>query len=255
MPQVIGCVPYLNARPLTRWLEIARGSDQLCYDLCYEVPSSLAPKMIAKQYACAMLSSVVYARNPQLGIVPDVAVASYGAVASVKMFCATSIPNIKRVALDTSSLTSVALVRILLTRRYGISPEFVNAPPHLPSMMADCDAAVIIGDPCMATDAQGTQEVDLGECWTEWTGLPFVWALWTGQKECITQQLISTIQHARDWGIANLAQIIEEEKSSRIELAPQVDYYIRHNVSHTFSGVYVKGFDRFREELTAVGLM
>ncbi len=250
---VIGCVPYLNARPLTRWLELA-AAEHPEYELRYRVPSQLAKQMLAGRYACGMLSSVVLARNPHLSFVPDVAIASNGPVASVKLFTSTPVSQIRSVALDTSSLTSVALARVLLARRYGVTPTFHDAAPDLSTMLQQADAAVIIGDPCLLTDPMGCDQIDLGECWTEWTGLPFVWALWIGRPEFLTEPLIALLQQARDWGIEHLPQIIAEEQGSRSELAHLVEYYLKHNVSHRLSGRYIEGFARFRQELTELGL-
>lgn len=250
---IIGCVPYLNARPLVRQLELTAAL-QPEFSLEFEVPSALAIDMGIGEQACSMLSSVVWARNPHLRIVPDVAIASEGAVASVKLFSSTPISKIRTVAMDTSSLTSVALTRILLNRRYGISPATVDAPPCLPEMLAHADAALMIGDPCLLAEPAGCEQLDLGECWTDWTGLPFVWALWIGRSELLTDHIISMLQEARDWGVENLAQVISEEQQARPELAHLVDGYLRNNVSHYFTGRFIEGFERFRRELSDLGL-
>ena len=93
--------------------------------------------------------------------------------------------EIRTLAADSSSRTSVALTRIILSRRYGVEPRLHSCAPNLESMLESADAALIIGDPALRVDPGTTpyQVADLGREWTEMTGLPMVFAVWAGRKQ------------------------------------------------------------------------
>ena len=129
-----------------------------------------------------MVPSITHADRPGDRIVPSICIGSEGAVDSVALFTRRPVRQIRSIALDTSSRTSVALTRILCARRFEVSPAFRPAAPDLPSMLASADAALLIGDPALFADhvALGVTKVDLGQAWSDMTGLPFVWAFWAG---------------------------------------------------------------------------
>lgn len=142
MPYTLGSVPYLNAKPLVRWFEEVPGS----VSVVYGVPSRLPGLLESGKVQAILVSSIEALRRPDLSIADDVAICSVQEVLSVRLFSKKPIAEIRRLALDASSMTSNALARIVLARRYGVEPECSSQPPDLDSMLRDHDAALLIGD-------------------------------------------------------------------------------------------------------------
>jgi chorismate dehydratase len=200
-PLRIGCVPYLNAKPLIEWFH-----DPACdvsAEIIYAVPSELARQLDNNLLDVALVSTFELFQNPGLLVVPDVSISADGPVKSVRLFSSVPYPDICRVALDTSSLTSVALVRILLAERYGLSPEYVSHPPDLEKMLTENDAGLIIGD-LRLFDTPATHIMDLGEEWKELTGLPFCYAAWLAREESPQEAIADALLRAKQWGTARI---------------------------------------------------
>ena len=131
----------------------------------------------------------------EYAIVPDLAIASSGPVASVAIYSRRPIPDVRSIALDTSSRTSVALVRVLCAREFRISPRLEHRGPDLDAMLAACDAALIIGDNALMRDGDGSiEKIDLGDVWMRTTGLPFVYAFWAGRHGCLSPRDVEVLQ-------------------------------------------------------------
>ena len=175
----LGAVGYLNARPLTWALD--RSPDR--WQIRYDVPSVCSALLKAGEVDLGLVPSIDYLDAPDYRLVPGVGIGSRGPVASVALFTRKPIDAVRRIALDTSSRTSVALVKVLCRHRFHIEPEFVPHGPDLDAMTRGSDAALLIGDPALEADpaALGLQKIDLGAEWTAMTGLPFIYAAWTGR--------------------------------------------------------------------------
>lgn len=207
----LGAVGYLNARPLTFGLD--RSSR---FDLRYDVPSQCAELLHAGAIDVGMIPSIEYLRQPGYRIVPDLAIASRGPVASVLLFTSKPVSEVRSIAMDTSSRTSVALVRVLCARRFGINPALETLGPDLPAMLGRCDAALVIGDNALfadsrldGIDARIDARIDVGEAWTAMTGLPFVWAFWAGRAGVAFPEDVQALQDARDEGEKRPREIAE----------------------------------------------
>ncbi len=199
----LGAVGYLNARPLTFGLDRSPR-----FDLRYDVPSQCADLLHAGTIDLGMIPSIEYLRKPGYRIVPDVAVASNGPVASVLLFTSKAIGEVRSIAMDTSSRTSVALVRVLCARRFGIAPRLEPLGPDVPTMLARCDAALVIGDNALFAGS-GPPRLDVGEEWTKMTGLPFVWAFWAGPAGAVSPADVRALQDARDQGAQRPRDVAE----------------------------------------------
>ncbi len=196
----LGAVGYLNARPLVYGLET---SPQ--FDLRFDVPSKCAELLHEGAIDLGLIPSIEYNHpitRTEYAIVPDLAIASSGPVASVAIYSRRPIPDVRSIALDTSSRTSVALVRVLCKREFKISPRLEHRGPDLDEMLAACDAALIIGDNALMRDGDGSiEKIDLGEVWMRTTGLPFVYAFWAGRHGCLSPRDVEVLQGARDRGL------------------------------------------------------
>jgi chorismate dehydratase len=189
-------------------------------------------------------------------IVPGVAIASEGDVASVAVFSKKPIDQVESIALDLSSRTSVALTRIMCARRWGIAPAFTPAEPNLAAMLERADAALVIGDPAMAIDAAalGLQKIDLGGEWHALTGLPFVYAMWTGRRGVASPAQCAALRAAREQGEANLPKIADLAGGGDAVRAGQALRYLRDNLKYGLGEREAAGLRRFHELGVEVGL-
>lgn len=179
---VVGCVPYLNALPLLwKWQRLGSESP---IQVVYDVPSRLPSRLDSGECLAIQVSSFELFAHPGRILIPGNGIGSRGPVDSVRLFSKVPFRAIQSLALDQSSMTSNALSRILLAEVYKTWPSCEPCPPNLGAMLARHDAAVLIGDLGMAADGTDLHVLDLGEAWTEHTGLPFVWAGWIANADC-----------------------------------------------------------------------
>src|SRR4051812_33440292 len=165
----LGCVSYLNARPLIYGLE-----QQPDVNLRLDVPSKLLAGLERADLDVALLPVIDYQRLPGLKIVPAGGIGSDGETLTVRIFSRVPIAAIKRLACDPDSHTSVALARIILAERYDLRPEFVELKQG-----GDEETMLLIGDKVVCERHDGyPYQLDLGGAWKAWTGLPFVFAVW-----------------------------------------------------------------------------
>ncbi len=246
----VGSVPYMNAKPLV-W-GLTSESDM---ELVYEVPSKLAVMLKDGELAAGMVSSAACFANPDLRIAPGMSVSSNGPVQSVKLLYNGSVEKIRSVALDTSSLTSVLLARVILDEAYGLAPRFVDMPPNAEEMMDVCDAAVLIGDPAMRVPDGVWSELDLGEEWSMLTGLPFVYAVWAVNPDLATPELISALQRSKVYGMARIEEISESE-SERLDLPYEVcHYYISEIMDYSLTDEHMRGLALFQDKAVSRGFV
>jgi chorismate dehydratase len=198
----IGSVPYLNAKPLVDWFHSPECDVEV--ELIYAVPSELARMLRRDELDVANVSSFEAFQNPELTLLPGISISAYGAVKSVRLFSQVPLSELRTVALDTSSLTSVALTKILLSEQFRVRPQYVSQPPHLETMLHTCDAGLIIGDlKLFALHAQ-TTVYDLGQGWFDLTGLPFVYAGWLARTDRATPEMAAILNRAKAWGLDRL---------------------------------------------------
>jgi len=190
----VGCVPYVNARPLVHWIEDL-GPDAPV-QIFYAVPSALPASLASGEADAVMVSSVECLTQPGARIAEGVCIGTDGPVESVKLFSRVPFEQIKTLALDQSSLTSNRLGQLILREVYSAAPKVVTLPPVQATMLAQADACILIGDIGMSAPTEGLHVLDLGEAWTSLTGLPFVWAVWTG-GERLTPELVALLNAAR----------------------------------------------------------
>lgn len=249
----LGAVEYLNARPLVHDLE---GSARVT--LRFDVPARCAELLHAGEIDVGLIPSIEYLRGPQAyAIVPFVCVSSGGPVASVALYTKKDPADLRSIAMDTTSRTSVALMRVIAKQAYGIAPEPVSMAPDLDAMLARADGAVIIGDKALFLDheASGARKIDLGELWTDTTGLPFVYAFWAGRPHAITPDDIGMLRDARDGGLANLEGIARAYFPGDVERQAIACRYLRDNIHYTLGDEEFEGltvFYRYASELDLV---
>lgn len=223
----IGSVPYLNAKPQVDWFHSKECSADV--DLIYAVPSQLAAMLQHGELDAANVSIFEAIRNPGLRVVPGISISATGAVKSVRLFSKVSLKEIESVALDTSSLTSNALLRILLKEQFNLSPTYTYHHPDIVEMLRHHDAGLIIGDLKLFDLEPGTTELDLGEAWLRLTGMPFVYACWLAKPAAAGPELTEILTTARDWGNAHLDMLVDKW-STRMNLSYEQTHDYLFNV-------------------------
>jgi chorismate dehydratase len=247
----VGSVPYINAAPLTRWLETDEATPFV--EVVYAPPSVLARQLQARELDVALVSSVELARREDARSVADLCIGSRDAVLSVRLFCKTPLRQVRTIALDTSSLTSVALTQILLTRAYGVQAAYRRAAPDLDAMLQQADAALLIGDLGMTAVHSAVREIlDLGSAWRAYTGLPFVWAVWLANAETPDQPLTELLQRAYQWGKARRDALIDAE-SQRTGIPRELcERYLKQVMVYELDEPMQAGLTRFLGEYAAL---
>jgi len=244
----LGSVPYLNAKPLL-W-----GLDQdPAVRLTLRPPALLVPLMARGRFDAALLPSIETLRHG-FDHVPGIAIASPGRTDSVLLHLKGPLRRVRTVALDRNSRTTNALARILLERRYGLQPRYVTHDPEGgPDFRKNpkIDAAVTIGDASFRD--WGLPSLDLGASWRDFTGVPFVFALWALRRR--EASLERRLRAAASEGRSRLRKIADEEHA-RVNLTrEECLLYLTERISYDFEAAERVGLRLFERHARALGLL
>lgn len=240
----IGAVSYLNSKPLVE------GLTEFCPEACLllDVPSRLADDLAQRTLDVALIPSVESFLDPDYEVVSDACVATHGPVLSVKLYSRVHPGNIKTLALDEGSRTSAALSQIMLYERFGVRPELQKLPLSKTTVDSNADAVLLIGDRAMFEPAETFHTVwDLGEEWVNWTGLPFVFAMWVTRKDVELGNLPQKLSFARDRGLAELERIAAEGAQSLGISRDTSLNYLRHNLYFRLGSAERAGLKLFQQ--------
>jgi len=251
-PLRVGAVGYLNARPLT-W---ALDRDPARWRVRYDLPAVCAELLRSREVDLGLTPSVEFLFAPDYRFVAGVGIGSDGPVASVALYSKVPLRDIRRVALDTSSRTSVALIRVLCRHRFGIAPAYVDHDPDLRQMTLACDAAVLIGDPALEADhaALGLEKYDMGAEWQAMTGLPFVYAAWTGHPGAVQPADIAALVAAQAEGVAHVQEIAVEYAPHDPGRQERAARYLRDNVRYGLGDAERRGLQLFLDHAAELGM-
>ena len=204
----LGCLPYLNVKPLVYPFE--HGELPRGWELVYAPPSELATMLARGKIAAAPVSSFATFIYPEFDICPGICIAAHGPVQSVLMLSKKHIEDIHTVALDTSSLSGANMLKIVLDEACDVRPEFVRLPPNPVSEILDrADAALVIGDAAMTCAKDGLIVFDLADEWVKLTGLPAVFAVWAGLG--LTGEVVEALHDAKGKGMTKIEEIAREQ--------------------------------------------
>jgi chorismate dehydratase len=247
----IGAVSYLNSKPLVEDLGALLPEAKIGLDF----PSRLADQLASGKIDVGLIPSVEAFRDPDYEIVSDACVATRGPVHSVKLYSRVHPGFIRTLALDEGSRTSAALARIMLEQRFGVDPERVKLP--LGKTIADttADAIVVIGDRAMHDVTEKFNTVwDLGEEWAEWTGLPFVFAMWVGRSGVADENVLRMLSESRDRGVARCDEIARREAADLNISVEHATDYLKHNLHFTLGPAERSGLQLFQDLAVQMGL-
>jgi predicted solute-binding protein len=237
-------VSYLNTVPLV-W-GMLHGAQRGLFDLLFRVPADCAD-MVAAGAADIGIIPCVELAGRDYGTVPGVGIACRGPVRSVLLVCRTGPREIRTLAADVSSRTSVALARIILSRRYGVEPQLAPHAPDVRAMLEQADAAVIIGDPALRLDPASLpfQVHDLGQEWMELTGLPMVFAVWAGPHRRLTAPVVQAFQDSCRFGLERIHEIAAAESQPRGFSAELVRDYLTSNTVFELGPAETRGMELY----------
>ena len=246
----LGVVPYMNAKPLIYGLSQQTNS----IELSFEVPSLLPTMLNNDQIDVAIIPSIEYFRSGNYAIIPDISISSCGSVESVKIFSKVPIQNIRTAALDKSSLTSCALTKIILKEQYHLSPQYTQWNKQYNISGTNADAVLLIGDNAMKVTDNEYVTLDLGQAWFEYTGLPFVYAVWVVKRDRCIPGINKMLKSAREAGIRSVKELAATE-SHRLQLTQERCLnYLTKSIRYNLGKEEIKGFRAFYQHAVSLGL-
>ena len=218
----IGCVPYLNAKPLIYGLE---------NEVVLEHPARLAQRLAARELDAALVPVVEVLRRPGYAIVDDISIACCGPVYSVILAHRVPLQSLREIVVDTSSNTSALLLKVLLQKRFGLKPRYIQE--SLADKHSNAEAQMLIGDQAIrfrqavasVSGVRPLQEagpgsaglqwqiLDLGQAWSDWAHMPFVFAVWAVHADYPEMSALARkLSAARTAGCAHIEDIIVREQ-------------------------------------------
>lgn len=268
----ISAISYLNTAPLM-W-DFEHGIAGRDFDISYTLPSACARALQAGTADIGIIPAAAYTQIPGLIVLPDVAIASKRAVRSILLVSRVPVEKIHSIALDTSSMTSVALTKVLFDRWLGGGRIFAPMQPDLDKMLASHDAGLLIGDPALQIDRSRYYTLDLAEEWIRHTGKPFVFAFWAVRQEALCgdsrprvsapqsdamdlQNLAAIFRHSRDHGLETSSlNTIGREWGPRLGLTEQdVRSYLTENIYYGLDPACLQGLSLFYRYAAEIGAL
>ncbi|MBI1920910.1 MAG: menaquinone biosynthesis protein [Geobacter sp.] len=259
----IGQIDYANCVPIFTMLR--ERFDCAGYRFVTGIPSELNAMLSRGEIDVSPSSSIEYGKaSDRYMLLPDLSISSVGPVKSVFLFSRVPIEELSgaRIALTTESDTSVNLLRIILARRYGFINSFVRCPAPLLDALRDFPAMLQIGDAALRSASQPTDlhVYDLGELWHDFTGLPFVFALWIIRRDAVqssrseVRRLLADLLAAKELARANYDTLSLESPSCpwmpRSELAA---YW--HNISYDLTPNHIAGLRLYFRHAAELGIL
>lgn len=223
-----------------------RGPQAGLFDLEFRVPSACADALAAGTADIGIVPSFELTRQ-DLVVLPGAGIACHGAVRSILLVSRCPAAKIQRLAVDSSSRTSVQLARVILERKYGAAPEVVVRDPDVEAMLAMADAALVIGDPALHVDPAhlAYQVYDLGAEWVDMTKLPMVFAVWAGRRDVVTPAVIAAFRDSCRYGRERLEEIVAAESAARGFAPALVSEYLTRHIVHELGPRDYAGMELF----------
>ena len=265
----ISIVKYLNAVPLA-W-GILEGAQRESFEPILSTPAECADQLSKGAVDIGLIPSIEYQRIKGSRIVPGPVVASMYYVRSVILVSMMPLYKVKTVACDSGSRTSVALTKIIFDEFYQIRPDFKPAEPNIASMLAQSDAALLIGDnalrfmqendlpnietqkPLVRLGSEPLAVFDLAERWRFLTGLPFVFAFWAVRDGFKDGGVVDKLKASRDFGVANIPTIAEKYSESLQMKKEFLQAYLEKNVHYYMDQSCLEALQLFYEKAARVG--
>jgi chorismate dehydratase len=239
----ISAVSYLNTKPFIYGLFRSELADKI--DLSLDIPSVCAEKLRSGAADLVLTPVAIIPEVEKAYLVSDYCIGAHGTVHTVCIFSEVPLEQIERLYLDFHSRTSVALTKILCREFWKISPEFVPATEGFEDKIKGTTAGLIIGDRTFRKHSQYPYVYDLGEAWTSWTGLPFVFAAWISAKP-LPEPFKKMFNAAMAAGIQRIPELVKV-----LPTLPGIDLetYFRQHISYELDGSKWIALNRFLDIL------
>ena len=248
----ISASSYSNTAPLI-W-SFLYGSNHGKVELVLDNAPALSAKMLMEDRVDAALVPVIASQMIEnVRLIPGVCVGAKEKVRSVCLITnGTELNDVRSVALDSSSQTSVFLTKILFREFLGFDPEWRVVEPDIKTMLAESDAALLIGDPALAiTRSQTVKTFDLAELWNGFTGLGFVFAMWMTKREKCPVDFAA----ARDEGLAHLEEIAANYQTEIPIGRENMIEYLSQNISYSIDESMKNGMELYFDLAKKNGLL
>lgn len=192
------------------------GAQRGLFELSFATPAECTRKLESGEAEVGIVPSVELERLG-LKVLAGAGIACRGPIRSILLVAKSPPEQIRVLAADAGSRTSVVLARLLLLERYGIKPKLLRRPPELAEMLEVADAALIIGDPALRLDITSLPFItlDLGQEWFKLTGLPMVFAVWAARPEVVTPERAAAFLESCRYGRAHLEEIVRQQAAPR----------------------------------------
>lgn len=249
----VGIVNYLNSKPLA-WGFI-KGLHAERYETLFLPPAQVADWLREGSLDIGLIPSIEVQRIANLRILPGPCIAATEEVRSVLLVSRVPLAQVKRLALDENSRTSAALVRIILDEAYGLCPRCVSRRADLESMLADCEAALLIGDPALHVDRSRYLVFDLAAEWRRLTGLPFVFAVWAVAPGVEGAGLEEHFDASLRFGLEHLEELVRETATELGLDESLVRSYLTENLSFGLGEAQLDGLRQFWRRAHRHGLI
>ena len=245
---------YLNSAPLI-W-SFMSGSMKELVSITNPVPALCADLLAQGAVDVALVPVIEYQRIAGIHLVPGVCVGSKEKVRSVVLVTRTDdLKTVRSVALDQSSRTSATLVRVIFREFIGSEPVWGTVAPDLAQMLAQNDAALIIGDPGMTFSGAGYHVWDLASLWREYTRLGFVFAMWMVRDDAPTAAQRLDFVRARDEGLASLNELVADYEKLLPLTRAEILAYLTENISFEPNDAMQQGMGLYFELAYKHGLI
>jgi chorismate dehydratase len=248
----VGIVNFLNSKPLA-W-GFLKGHHADLFAPSYHPPAMVARLLGQGALDIGLIPSVEVQRIPGLKVLPDLCVASRHEVRSVILVSRGPLDQVRKVALDQNSRTSVALLRILLQER-GIHPEYVHERPDPERMLSEADAALLIGDPALKVEREKYQVIDLAAEWSKLTGLPFVFAVWAVRPGVDLPDLSFYFKSSLRYGLSSVDTLSREAAAELGLDSSEVRSYLTENLHYFLRQEELAGLEEFYRRAHEYGLI
>jgi len=252
----IAAISFLNTAPLMWDFEHTELGRE--FEIVSTVPSECAEMLRTGAADIGIVPVVAYTYIPGLRVIPNVAIAAKGSVRSILLVSKVPLEEVRTVAADTSSRTTVALARVLFRKWMGGPRQMEAMPPDLPRMLESCDAALIIGDPALTVDRTRYVCYDLAEEWKRLTGHPFVFAFWAVRASALSESeldLTKIFQQSRDHGLAHV-DALARTWAPRVGISEQaVRTYLTESIDYSLDEENLAGLELFFKHAVECGVL
>ncbi len=249
----IGCVSYLNARPLVDRLDLGPN-----LRIEFDVPSRLLQGLLDRRTDVALLPAIDYQTSPDdLCVVPSGGIGSDGETLTVRVFSRVPISAVRHVAVDGDSRTSVALLQVIFRDVYGIELELSRLASGLPSidLPPEVDAVLLIGDKVVSSAPPLSIQLDLGEAWKDLTGMPFVFATWMARTTTDLGDLPRMLTRRREINQRRIADVAASHASAAGWPLDLAVHYLGTLLSYDLGQRELKAMHLFWERCRDLGII